>query len=379
MSDAGSDRGGPRASLRLARLGLESFRNLEPGTFEPGAQFTVLSGANGQGKTSLLEAVYVACRGQSFRTSAMGEVMRHGESLARLRAVVEEEGIRREQNVALEPGKRRLEIDGKRPRSMADYALRTPVVVFHPGELVLTTGPASLRRQLLDRVAFFRSPSHVAELADYTKAQRARQRALEERGPLARDLEQWEELMVRHGLAIVHGRLLAETELTRETTAAFHEIAARDLCVGARYVASAPTEPDAYRAALAAQRVRDSHRGSSSIGPQRDEWELLLDAVPARQFASQGQHRALVLAIKSAEIEVVARARSAQPLVLLDDVSSELDRERTRALFTFLRRQKGQVLLTTTRPELVDLGTDSVDLRTDFELHAGRIRRFDQA
>lgn len=361
------------------RLGIEGIRNLEPGAFEPGPHFTVLSGQNGQGKTSLLEAVYVACRGQSFRTSAMSDVMRHGATQARLRAVLEEDGVGRAQNVTLEPTRRRLELDGKRPKSIATYALRTPVVVFHPGELVLTTGASSLRRQLLDRVAFFRAPAHAAALADYTKAQRERQRALEERGPQARDLEQWEELMVRHGVAIMQGRIEAERELAQETQAAFAELAASDLRLAARYVASAPLEPERYRDALASQRARDAHRGSSSIGPHRDEWELRLGGTLARQFASQGQHRALVLSIKSAEIEVVARARSAQPLVLLDDVSSELDRDRTRALFTFLRRQRGQVLLTTTRPELVDLGADGAELRTDFEVAGGVLRRVEKA
>lgn len=364
-----------RASLRVARLGLENVRNLATTSFEPGPHFSVLAGDNGQGKTSLLEAVFVACRAQSFRTGSMNEVVAHGASRARLRAMVEEDGIERSQAVSVEAGKRRLEQDGKRPRSIAAYAVRTPVVVFHPGELVLSTGPASLRRALLDRVAFFRAPDHAEALADYTKAQRERHRALQERGPGARDLDQWEELMVRHGGRVAAHRADAELELARETTLAFAELAAKGLEVRAEYRRSTPETPEAYRAALARDRVRDAHRGSSSVGPQRDEWELMLGGVSARQFASQGQHRALVLAIKSAEIEVVARARGVQPIVLLDDVSSELDRERTRALFQFLRRQRGQVLLTTTRPELVDLGEDSGDLRVDFEVRGGLVTR----
>ena len=364
-----------RAPLRLVRLGIENVRNLHATAFEPGPHFTVLAGDNGQGKTSVLEAVYLACRGQSFRTSVMTEVMRHGAGQARLRAVLDEDDIQREQNVILEPGKRRLEQDGKRPRSIAAYAVRTPVVVFHPGELVLTTGAASLRRALLDRVAFFRAPDHAQALSDYTQAQRERQRALQERGPQARDLDQWEELMVRHGGAVSDHRAEAEVELSRETGLAFEELAAKDLRVQAHYRRSAPVSTDEYREQLARSRVRDAHRGSSSVGPQRDEWELELGGSAARQFASQGQHRALVLAIKSAEIEVVARARGVQPLVLLDDVSSELDRDRTRALFTFLRRQRGQVLLTTTRPELVDLGDGGADLRVDFEVRAGALQR----
>lgn len=360
-----------KSPLRVTRLGISNVRGLSTTRFEPSPHVTVLSGANGQGKTSLLEAVYVACRGQSFRTSSMAEVVRHGETRAELRAEIDEAGLLRSQRVVLEPSKRRLELEGKRARSMADYAVQTPVVVFHPGELALTTGGAALRRALLDRVSFFRVPSHLKKLTDYTKAQRERQRALQERGPGALDLPEWEALMADAGLDVMRVRSESAEQLDRETLQAFEALAAPNLRLTSRYATTAPLDVEAYRHTLAKSRVRDAHRGSASTGPHRDDWELRIDDNPARAFASQGQHRALVLAIKSAEIEVVAKARGVQPIVLLDDVSSELDRERTRALFAFLRKQRGQVLLTTTRPELVELGAEADASSAHFELEAG--------
>ena len=358
----------------MRRLGLANVRGLETCSFEPSPHVTVLSGANGQGKTSVLEAVYVACRGQSFRTSAFAEVVRHQERHAELRAEIEEAGLTRQQRVVIEPGKRRLEHDGKRARSMADYAVATPVVVFHPGELALTTAGATLRRALLDRVAFFRRPAHLAKLAEYTKAQRERQRALQERGVRAPELQVFEELIAAAGATVMQARREVAEVLAEETQRAFAALAAPDLQLSTRYVQTAPSTLEEYRDALDKSRARDAHRGSASLGPHRDDWELCIDGVAARSFASQGQHRALVLAIKSAEIEVVAKARGVQPIVLLDDVSSELDRERTRALFAFLRAQRGQVLLTTTRPELVDLGAEGAAESAHFELDAGRLR-----
>ena len=125
-----------------------------------------------------------------------------------------------------------------------------------------------------------------------------------------------------------------------------------------------------FLAALANRRASDMRRGSAGVGPHRDDLSLVIDGHPVRGVASQGQHRAVTLALKSAEIEVVGQARGVRPILLLDDVSSELDRARTAALFSFLREQRGQVFLTTTRPELIDTGDDGT-ARQDFVVKNG--------
>src|SRR5262249_13110850 len=150
------------------------------------------------------------------------------------------------------------------------------------------------------------------------------------------DLEEWEAMVVRHGLAVSEARAAAAAHLGPATERAFGRIGPAGLDVRVAYVRSAPPDADAYRAALPAQRTRDRARGSATTGPHRDDLSLELGGRPMRGRASQGQHRAVVLALELAEIEVIAEVRGVHPILLLDDVSSELDRERTAALFAAL-------------------------------------------
>src|SRR5262249_25090924 len=146
------------------------------------------------------------------------------------------------------------------------------------------------------------------------------------------------------------------------------------LALSATYAPGGPEDAEAYRAALVDRRAADLRRGAAGIGPHKDDLSLVLGAHPVRGVASQGQHRAVVLALKSAEGGVVAAARRVAPILLLDDVSSELDVARTAALFRFLQEQRGQVFLTTTRPELIDTGSLPHALwRRDFAVVSGRI------
>jgi DNA replication and repair protein RecF len=154
------------------------------------------------------------------------------------------------------------------------------------------------------------------------------------------------------------------------------------LSLEGRYAPSAPADAEAFLAALAGLRTRDRARGSATIGPHRDDLELKLrrpssDAQSVRGMASQGQHRAIVIALELAEMDVIGELRDVRPILLLDDVSSELDERRTEALFRALGRQRGQVLLTTTRPELIATPPDAVsgmDGRRDFVVEGGQIR-----
>ncbi|HEY6460307.1 MAG TPA: DNA replication and repair protein RecF, partial [Polyangiaceae bacterium] len=345
--------------LAVASLSVRCFRNLAAVDLVLGPRFNVLSGDNGQGKTNLLEAVYVLATSQSFRTSRPRDVVAADGETASVRGVVREGDEEREQSVGLRAGMRSVRIDGKRPPTLASYAVRTPTVVFHPAAVALSSGAGAERRKLLDRVALYRAPQSLADGEAYARALRARQRVLEARGDGARDLEDWEALMVRHGAAMTEARADAAERLGAAAERAFDRIGragADGVALKVAYAPSAPREPEVFRARLAENRVRDRARGSASCGPHRDDLALVLGGRPVRGIASQGQHRAVVLSLELAEIEVVGEARGVRPLLLLDDVSSELDRDRTAALFAALRAHDGQVLLTTTRPELIETG-----------------------
>jgi DNA replication and repair protein RecF len=360
--------------LHVEALQIRSFRNLADVVIEPGERFNVVSGDNGQGKTNLLEAIYVAATSKSFRTSKPGDLVAFGAELASVRATVREDGETRVQSVGVKAGARLVRIDDKRPPTLAAYAVRTPIVVFHPGEISLSMGGSVERRRLLDRASLYMSPQSMADLEAYTRAVKERQRALETRGVTARDLPEWETLAVRHGLAVMDHRARAAELVARSALEAFKRIAAPELELSVAYAPSAPRDEREFLSMLESRRGSDLRRGSAGVGPHRDDLALAIDLHPVRGVASQGQHRAVTLALKSAEIDVVGQARGVRPILLLDDVSSELDRARTAALFAFLREQRGQVFLTTTRPELIDIGEDgSHAARRDFVVAEGRI------
>ena len=180
--------------------------------------------------------------------------------------------------------------------------------------------------------------------------------------------------MVRHGREVHARRAESASLLGSAAEVAFGRIAAPGMGFQARYAPASPDDPSEFREALAKSRTSDARRGSASVGPHRDDLLLSLDGRPMRGVASQGQHRTVVLALKAAEVEVIARSKSIRPLLLLDDVSSELDRERTSALFAYLQGQEGQVFLSTTRPELIELRGSGGAPRRDFTVRGGVVR-----
>jgi DNA replication and repair protein RecF len=345
----------------------------------------VIAGNNGHGKTSLLEAIYFAATSRSFRTHRPAELIRHGAEVASATArFVEVEGplpsLAREQTAAIQGRGCSVRIDGSRPSSLAEYATRSPVIAFHPDELALSSGPAAGRRTLLDRLALFMAPASADHRARYARALKARQSLLHrgEGGALdSAEIEAFEELCAVHGAALTRARADAARALEPEILSAFRRIAAPELTLSVAFAPGGAGDPDEARAELRRQRRRDAHRPSPGFGPHRDDLTLCFDGHPVRVVGSQGQHRALTLALKAAETSAIAAARGLSPILLLDDVSSELDPDRTSALFTFLSLSHGQIFLTTTRRELIVTPGLDPSVRRDFRVEGGAIHGVD--
>lgn len=368
--------------LVLTSLAVRDFRNLARVDLSPSPRFNVVSGQNGQGKTSLLEAIYFVATSRSFRTHRPAELLRHGVSAGTVRAqFIEDAGegglppIAREQLAAVDGSRCSVRIDGARPPTLAAFATRSPVVAFHPEEMALSTGPASLRRTLLDRLALFMSAVAADHRARYERALKARQELLRKASPGAEaELEAFEALAARHGAALTRARSEAAAALVAELSVAFHHIAAPDLDLHAEYAPGG--SPDEAEAADALRRARraDAVRPTAGFGPHRDDLVLALDGRRARVVASQGQHRAITLALKAAEVATIGRVRGLSPVLLLDDVSSELDAERTDALFAYLTRQTGQIFVTTTRRPLILLPAGLASAEKHFAVAGGDVR-----
>lgn len=383
-------------ALSVAEVAIRDVRNLAAVDVELAPGLNVVHGDNGHGKTSLLEALYLAASSRSFRTAKLGEVVRHGATAASVRVRVVERGpagpTERIHTAGIAGSRVTVRIDGQRPPSLAAYATRTPVVVFHPEELTLSTGPATQRRRLLDRLVLYRDPLGADALARYGQALRARQDLLRRGVRAGSALEAYEALCATEGARVTQARRDAIEALGPPLAHAFERIAAPGLELVAAYAAGGSEDADTSLRELAAGRERDAHRASAGFGPHRDDLSLRLGGHAARVVGSQGQHRALVLALKAAESAVVARATGLVPILLLDDVSSELDESRTAALFAFLgpsiraaeEASSGtspggpeallpgrQIVLTTTRPGLIPRSLGEGATRRDFRLERG--------
>jgi len=355
------------------KVRVEGFRNIEALYFEPSPTINVIAGDNGQGKTSLLEALYFVATTKSFRTEKPREMIRERAEMLAVRARIVESGIAREQRVMLGPKVRGAQVDGKRPDTLSTYATRTPVVVFHPGDLTILTGGAAERRTLLDRVALFMDPASADHRLRYTRAARARRTVLEERGPAAAELTALEHLMALHGSELSRSRLVAAERLVAALGPLVDSMAAPGVVVTARFVPGGSLDVAELTAELRRRREQDLRQRTVGFGPQRDDFDVRLDGRSVRRHASQGQQRILTLALKGAELGCVRDARGAEPVLLLDDVSSELDPERTGAVFEFLHETKSQVFVTTTRPELFATPRLTGGERIDFRVFGGRL------
>jgi DNA replication and repair protein RecF len=366
--------------LTLDRLTLLDVRNVERIELEPARHLNVIAGNNGQGKTSVLEAIYALATSRSFRTSKLTELVRHGTETARIGGCFAEHWptgkLERAQTLELtRRGKHTLAVDGVDPSSLTHYATRSPVVVFEPKQLGLTNGPSAERRTLLDRVTLFTHPEAAAHRARYGRALKERQALLADRHrDRSTELDAYEAILAEHGARLTAIRALAVDELRETILEAFGHIAAPDLRLEVRYAPGGSADAEVARGELSSSRRADAQRKRAGFGPHRDDLDLRLDGHEARVVASQGQHRALTFALKSAELSTIARARGAQPILLLDDVSSELDADRTDALFEHLAATESQIFLTTTRRDLIVSARPEGE-RADFIVEQGVVRR----
>jgi DNA replication and repair protein RecF len=355
---------------------LRSYRELQA-SFGPGPQLIV--GPNAAGKTTLLEAIVLLAWGRSHRTAADGELVRWGSDLARVEGTAGHETI----EVALvRPGaatgaRKRIRVNGVARRAAGLVGLlRT--VVFAPEEMLLVVGSPGLRRAAIDQLATQRSPTYAHDLATYTRTLQQRNsllRAIREEEASREELRFWDQSFLDSGGAIVAARLRLLEDLAEPLARAHAEIApdeaeAARLEVG--YVTNAPAPPgESPRDALARRLVETAEKevwnGSTLIGPHRDDLGFRMDGRDLAGFASRGQQRTAILAFKLAELDLLTAQDGRPPLLLLDDVFSELDPERRSHL---VRRIAGlpQAFVTTTT--LDDLDPGLVASATSWEVDA---------
>ncbi|MFZ5441136.1 MAG: DNA replication/repair protein RecF [Myxococcota bacterium] len=350
--------------MKLLSLSYERFRNLEPTALVPSAHATIAVGENGQGKTNLLEGLYLLATLKPLRANRLSELIRFGEASARVTGRFLLSGAEREISVEIIPGGRTAFVDGKRAPSLEAYFGGVSVVAFTPDDLAVVKGGPDGRRAFLDRSVFNVQPAYLDESREYARALKSRNKLLKDRAPMSH-LQAWDATLAKLGARLWVRRRALMLALTERARAAFQRIGRSALEANWSYepahlgdglqfgMASESELAQRMLDRLDARLSRDVERGFTSVGPHADDVDITLGEKPARAFASQGQSRALVLAWKVAEIENLQAQNGFLPLLLLDDVSSELDPERNAFLMGYLADSGAQTLLTTTDAALV--------------------------
>jgi DNA replication and repair protein RecF len=353
----------------VTRLRLRDFRTYASAQVDLGERLTIVHGANGAGKTNLLEGLYFGCTGRSCRTSNEREVVRFDAPAARVEVEGRDRDGDHELSVGFQPGEaKRFKVDGAPAERLIDAPHRPLVSVFLPDRLELVKGPPALRRAHLDQLVAALWPARAATRRAYSQAL-AQRNALISRvraGGARSALAAWDLELARHGIALRDDRATA-VELLRERFA----VAAAELGLAGevelRYRPRTKATTAEELAAELAERVdSDLERGFTTHGPHRDDVALLRDGRELRAYGSQGEQRLALLALLLAERAALHDERGAPPLLLLDDVMSELDADRRERLVERLR--VGQSVVTTTdlahvpgaqAPDVVRLRVDS--------------------
>ena len=340
--------------MHVTRLAVRDFRNYERAEVELGPGLNVVAGANGAGKTNLLEALYVGLTARSCRTSNERELVRIGAPVARVELGVEAPDGSHVLEVGLAPGEeKRVRVDGS-PLARGVDPPRPLAAVFLPDRLDLVKGAPALRRAHLDQVVAALWPARVQTRSGYTRAL-AQRNALIARvragGADAGQLDTWDSELARHGAQLMDDRRAA-VDLVGPFFAARAEELGLPESAALRYAPrSRAADAEGLRAELAERRSADLDRGFTTHGPHRDDLALTHGGRMLRTLGSQGQQRLGLLALLFGERDALA-AHGSPPLMLLDDVMSELDAARRERLADLVRSE-GQALITTTDAEHV--------------------------
>lgn len=394
----------------VRRLELENFRNYRRLELDFSRRNNLICGANAQGKTNILEAIYLASCARSHRTGKDRELIFHGEDSYKVKvdftrdngseAILEidyRQGPgKKDRGLAAEAAKRTILVDNFPLERISDLFGQINAVIFAPDDLMLIKeGPAG-RRRFLDILISQISPSYFRQLQLYQRQLKQRNSILKQTrdespnlDAVAREwqrlnLEVWDRQLADSAAALIHKRVEICAELKESAAKAMDLISDQREDFSIRYIPPRAVDPEAAEAEISQAffqrlnrtREEDILRGFTQEGPHRDDLEFLLNGFSAKLYASQGQQRSMVLALKMAELEVIESHCDVKAILLLDDVMSELDERRRENILQIIENH--QVFVTCTdfsqiSPQIFD----QAEANACFRVEAGKAWRVD--
>ncbi len=336
---------------------LENFRNYEILSLEPDPKLNIITGKNAQGKTNLLESLYIMGMGRSFRTNKDSEMIKFEKEYSRTRAVVKDEDKETEIEIIYNQEGKIIKVDGLKLSRTVDLLENVYVVVFSPEDLRIVKDGPEHRRRFLDRELCQIKPMYYSDLGNYKKILKQRNSYLKE-DAIDRDLfEVFDESLVNYGIRIIEERKRFTERLYGICGGIHKDISNGKEKLAVRYETDVK-DRESFREKLKESFETDRVRGYTSVGPHKDYLGIFINGKDIRIYGSQGQQRTASLSMKLAEVELIKNETGQNPVLLLDDVFSELDAGRQKYL---IESMKGvQIFVTATGIEegLMDIMPD---------------------
>jgi DNA replication and repair protein RecF len=341
----------------LNNLKLHFYRNLAESNLAWNEHFNVIHGNNAQGKTNLLEAIYLLGHLKSFRGARGQELINHEVEMAWIGADVSKGGVNNRLEIGLQKNGRNPRVDGKTVQKLSQFLGYLRTVLFTPEELGIIKGFPAGRRALLDRAILQTEPTYLDRVQEYDRILRQRNQLLKKQAD-EKELLPWTEALVRTGSRIRHERHIYLKRLQPFLYQVYREITGGAESAELNYSVEKKKLKeitDHLIASFERLATREKKTGMTLAGPHRDDLNFLVDERSLRSFGSQGQQRSFLLAFKAAQVMDLEEQFKDPPVLLLDDLASELDSHRQEGFFNFLLNRRGQVFLTSTQqPVLAD-------------------------
>lgn len=347
--------------MSLRRLQVTDFRCLQSAALDFDSRFTLISGANASGKTSLLEAIYVLGRGRSFRTRRLEHLVRHGSERFVVFGEVDAFGRRVSLGVEGSTAGVRAKLDGSKVNSLAELAPLLPVQIIDPEiHRLIEEGP-SRRRRFLDWGVFHVEPRFVDDWQRFQQALKQRNAALKSRLPRP-VIAAWEGDLVRAGESLSAARSRYVESLTEHAVSTTRNLLSMELDIGYR-----PGWGRGLSLAEALQQSwpHDQESGVTQVGPHRAELSIRLNGMSVKDRISRGQQKLLAASLLMAQVKLFPQDSPVTPSLLLDDPAAELDNERLTGLIREVSLQSVQLIVTTLHPEFSEFGTPGLQYRIE--------------
>ena len=337
--------------MPINSITLKNYRSYESASFEFGPGVTIIIGPNASGKTNLLEAVYTLCVGNSFRVSDK-DLIRDGSAWARVETLITDNERVLKIIESTPRTKKSFTINGIE-KSRLMYEQIIPAVLFEPDDIRIIGGSPDRRREYLDTLIANISPTYKRSLASFRRALKQRNNLLKQQGS-RQNVFPWDVVMSRHAGQIVAEREAVIAQINNRITAVYQTLSDKDETINIHYEHSLPTINYAshYLNRLEQMFSTDLAKGYTSTGPHRDDMTIKINGNVASTHASRGECRTITLALKVIEMLLIEETRNEKPILLLDDVFSELDGTRRRKLTEYLSGH--QSIITTTDADVVD-------------------------